>query len=76
MKIPVRLRWSDLKVMTMTPLLRLPGWIDDPLRTHGVVIAAFEAANAALDPIALNRSSHAQTRLARKGRPSYPQPVR
>jgi len=32
MKIPVRLRWSDLKVMTMTPPLRLPGWVDDPLR--------------------------------------------
>jgi hypothetical protein len=40
--------------------LGLPGWIDDPLRTHGVVTAAFEAAIAALDPIALNRSSHAQ----------------
>jgi len=41
MKIPIQLRWSDLKVMTMTPPLRLPGWIDDPLRTHGVVLAAF-----------------------------------
>jgi len=76
MKISVRLRWSDLKVMTMTPPLRLPGWIDDPLRAHGVVIAAFEAANAAFDPNVQNRSSHAHTRLARKGRPSYPQSVR
>src|ERR1700720_858218 len=76
MKIPVRLRWSDLKVMTMTPPLRLPGWIDHPPLTHGVVIAAFEAAIAALDPNALNRSSHAHNRLARQGRPSYPQPVR
>jgi hypothetical protein len=35
MKISVRLRWSDLKVMTLTQPLRLPGWIDDPLGTHG-----------------------------------------
>jgi hypothetical protein len=48
--------------------------------THSVpivgLLAAFEAAIAAFDPNVQNRSSHAHTRLARKGRPSYPQPVR